>query len=146
MNQLQNMYSRHHQLVAIVTTTCDVNLKKSLEEMDELSEKNYPMDMPDHCGRTGLYFAARSSKMEIAERLLSYGASPNVADDEGMTPLHIACCNGSLDMIKLLVDNGGFLFSIDKRGDTPFHWAVREERDAEIVAYLKTTMDNLQQK
>lgn len=131
-----NIYSSHHELIAIVTTTCENNLSQSLNHIIELAETGYQLDMPNRQGRTGLSYAAGSSKYVVAELLLEVGADPNIQDDNGMSALHIACCTGSLDTIKLLVNSGAFIYLRDNRGDIPLHHAIRCGRSIEIIEYL----------
>jgi ankyrin repeat protein len=128
-----NIYSKHNEYIAVIMTSSAQNMQRSLNHITKLANEKYPVDLPDDYGKTPLYYAARSSKVELAQKLIDMGANPNTQDLEGMSPCHIAACGSSLEMINLLFDNGGFLFGPDHSGDLPLHWAIRESRSPDII-------------
>ncbi len=53
--------------------------------------------------QTPLHLAVRDGSLEIAEILLSFGASPSARDRRGNSALHMAVAAGAADMTALLV-------------------------------------------
>jgi len=82
----------------------------------------------DGYGLTLLHAAAGSGQREIAELLISKGASVNagVVEDGLGTPLHYATHAGSGEVAELLISNGALIDAKNKYGAKPLHLAAGE--------------------
>jgi len=58
-------------------------------------------------------------KLQIAEKLLQYGADPNIGDQFENTPLHRAASKGHVKLVKLLLQYGVNLNHRNSEGNTP---------------------------
>jgi ankyrin repeat protein len=72
-----------------------------------------------HNGRTILYTAARSNRLDIVQVLLDAGASPNAGSD-GKTPLFVASREGFVDVAELLSKHPQSSVDLVHNGGTPF--------------------------
>ena len=70
-------------------------------------------------GCTLLHFAARQSRLDLCEMLISKGAKPNLKDTQGNTPLHIAAQVGDLQVVKYLVTKGSDILLVNSQNQTP---------------------------
>lgn len=53
--------------------------------------------------RTPLHEATLSNKIELVELLVSWGADPNICDQDRNTPMHFAVDYGYLEVVKILI-------------------------------------------
>ena len=82
-----------------------------------------------------LHYACRWGYTELAELLLSYGASPNKTDVDEWTPLSEAIRAHSVELVRMLLAAGANPRIPDLAGYTPLWWAI-EFGNAEIEALL----------
>lgn len=78
----------------------------NLQSIQERIEAGDDINAQDARGKTVLYVAAESGKLDIVEYLVSKGADVNIETDDGYTPLIIASQNAHFEIIKHLVENG----------------------------------------
>lgn len=71
---------------------------------------------------TMVLVALESRKIEIARKLIEYGADPNTTDSEGQTPLYWAI--GHPDLVRLLLAKGARAHVYDHEYQTPLTMAV----------------------
>lgn len=83
-----------------------------------------------------LHDACRWGYTELAELLLSYGASPNKTDVDEFTPLHEAIRSNSAELVRTLLAAGADSHIPDIAGYTSLWWAL-EYGNAEIEALLR---------
>jgi cytohesin len=75
---------------------------------------------------TPLHFAAATGQTEVAQLLLSAGASVGAKSKWGDTPLHVAAQESQARMARLLLARGANPNARNKdAGDTPLHHAAR---------------------
>ncbi len=75
-------------------------------------------------GKTSLYYATRTGKLELVKLLLKYGhAGLKTGDRQGATPLHFASKEGKLEIVKLIADASDLLGETDD-GYTAFSYAA----------------------
>lgn len=94
------------------------------------------------------------SYLEVAEKLIAYGANPNVQDNNGNTPLHIAYLRHDKEEIALLINHGAKSDIANHDGTLPYEMSRKSYEDAcqflkiQAAAYLldKTTFDAYQEK
>jgi ankyrin repeat protein len=101
---------------AIVGTTMEP-LEKVIRE-----SRAYINDT-DFRGRTPLHWAVCQGDTTVINRLLLYGANPDVKDRDGKTPLHLAAALGFVDIIATIVAAGTNLEAQECIGSTPIHHA-----------------------
>ena len=79
----------------------------------------------DATGGTPLHSAAAGGHMDAMQRLLVYGARPNIADGCGATPLHYAAMAGEQEAVALLLEWGADPRAVAHNGVTPLSaaWA-----------------------
>lgn len=82
-----------------------------------------------------LHYACRWGYTELAELLLSYGASPNKTDVDEWTPLGEAIRAHSVELVRMLLAAGANPRIPDLAGYTPLWWAIKFG-NAEIEAML----------
>ena len=85
------------------------------------------------------YFSLRLPvRVQSFQRLLNYGANPNVIDQLGRTPLHCAVGTGDLEVVDALVNAGADMEMKDRSHDTPLTLANRLFNESHVVtAYLR---------
>lgn len=118
--------------------------------MKLLLNKANTTNKPDKYGRTPLYFAYNSQEavkkdkkiikyvevIEIIEKLLQEGASPNITISNNETPLIQAISHEDLDMVKLLVERYAANINFPSHLlDTPLSKAA-SRNNLEIAEYL----------
>ncbi len=97
-------------------------------------ESGVGVNAQDAYSVTPLHAAAQNGQKEVAEFLLSKGASVNLASansiiPNGTTPLHGAALVGSREVVELLIGNDAEIDAKDKRGITPLYYAARWQTD-----------------
>ncbi len=84
-------------------------------------------------GQTPLMVAAYANNRNVAELLLTRGASVRERDSNRRTPLHYAAAGGATDVIDLLVSRGADVNAIGQNRKTPLHEGARSP---EVIAAL----------
>jgi ankyrin repeat protein len=70
---------------------------------------------------TPLHLASEQVRLEIARKLIEYGASVSAQNKDGETPLHLASQPGRLEVARLLIERGADVSAQNKDGRTPLH-------------------------
>ena len=81
-----------------------------------------------------LHSAVAARDLDIAEALLTHGASVNAAQADDFTPLHEAAQNGQVEMIELLLAHGADPHARKSDGQTPLDVAREAGQQAAIAA------------
>lgn len=84
---------------------------------------------PDHtlyAHESLLYIACQFGYTEMAQMLISLGASVVLQSDNGRSPMHGAAYSGSLPCLELLLQKDADISVSDLSGDTPLHTAVQQ--------------------
>ena len=87
---------------------------------------NSDPNIPDHKGRSVLFYAVQNADYRMAKMLVTRGAKVNLADNAGNTPFHMATRYGHLELVKLFVKYGGDLYKKGPDGAIPIHIASKE--------------------
>lgn len=90
-----------------------------------LDQDELDLDSRNFTGDTPLLTAIKSGRIDIAKKLIHFGANVNIPNYEEVTPLHLAVKNPGL--VRLLIHYGAYLDATDYSGDTPLHDAIAEE-------------------
>ena len=77
-------------------------------------------------GQTPLHAAAAQHNLDLVNRLLAHGVSPNLRDKKENTPLHAAVFSGDPQIVSALLNSGADVNLRNGRGDMPLHLALRE--------------------
>ena len=111
---------------------CDVEAGASL------LEQGADADAAEGDGMTALHWAAERSHAEVAELLISAGATVDVTTRIGnYTPLHLASRGGDGRVVRMLLDAGGDPnATTTNSGVTPLHLAAAAVEGEEAVAAL----------
>ncbi|KAL5108254.1 Ankyrin repeat and KH domain-containing protein 1 [Taenia crassiceps] len=80
--------------------------------------------------------AATGNFVQIAQKLLDYGACVNYADAFILSPLHSAALAGSREVTKLLLSYGANLEDFDNNGYTPLMEAAKAGHEEMIITLL----------
>ena len=84
---------------------------------------------PDSCtglnGYRPIHYAVSRGHINVAERLLFFGAAIDVATDDGETPLMLASHKGYHNIVEMLLDKGASMDSRNNFGETPLFYASR---------------------
>ena len=82
-----------------------------------------------------LHAAAEVGNSEIANYLITKGATLDIMDVTGATPLHYCSKTGKVMIAKMLLDKNAVLDPKDSNAATPLHWACQMGQ-AEMVKFL----------
>lgn len=96
-------------------------------------------------GQTALHWAVLHENREIIELLINNGADVNVQDKRGRTPLHLAIDCYDIDTCYLLIQMGARVDIKDSDGKTPLQYPLPYWLRDEIVNYLNSKNDILEQ-
>mmetsp|Transcript_44742 Transcript_44742/g.112786 ORF Transcript_44742/g.112786 Transcript_44742/m.112786 type:complete len:721 (-) Transcript_44742:142-2304(-) len=108
-----------------------------LDAVQRFLENGSRVDECDKDGSSLLHWAAYNNRYEVAEYLLSKGASLDAANStEGNTPLNFAVMGGSQRVFSLLLNAGADLHHTDFRGYTNLHLAAQYNQVAVAVFCL----------
>ena len=88
-----------------------------------LDQKADPNIQEAERGTGPLHIAALNGQQEVAQRLLTGGANPNLQDKSGSGPLHWAAENGQQEVVQRLLAGGANRNLQNENGDTPLHCA-----------------------
>ena len=96
-----------------------------------LAEDNLIVDIPDRYGNTALHTAAEEERAEVAQLLISHGASREILNRDEKSPLEMcsegrsallyAASKGRENIVSLLIKSGADVNKADKLGATPLH-------------------------
>lgn len=81
-------------------------------------------------GRTALHYAIESCGFTLVEKILFYGADPNIKDDSGNTALHYAAKSGYEEDIMILLKNNANINLTNNIGETPLFCSVIYRKNA----------------
>lgn len=78
------------------------------EELFDADLSRLNVNIPDDAGRTALHWAIIHRRLDMARKLIKYGANANqrMYNRPGQVPLSWAIANGNLEYVQLLVENG----------------------------------------
>ncbi len=85
---------------------------------------------------TPLALADGAAVMKV---LLSYGADPNIPDEDGDLPIVGAIDKNNLEEIELLISHGTDVHHANKRGETPIDRAKRRGNYNEVMAFIQAS-------
>jgi ankyrin repeat protein len=74
-------------------------------------------------------------------RLLSAGASADLADDDGLTPLMAAARDGNLDLVRRFVGNVTNINATDRKGFSALHYALVQGHKEVVQMLLRLSSD-----
>lgn len=117
-----------HQAVA------DGNVARLRDLLATASDKHEP-NMFDWGGKTPLHWAALNAEGEMAELLLTHGATADTKDRLGRTPLHCAALCGAVDVARTLLAHGADAAATSFVGWSAMHFAA-EGGNAAVVELL----------
>lgn len=109
---------------AISSQLHDAVNKGDMNEVVDLVNKGWDVNLKDPSNDTPLHWAAFRGYIEIVRLLLGKGADVNAKDSNNSTPLFLAATKGHIEIIKLLIDRGA---DVNTQGDnnwTPLHIAA----------------------
>jgi ankyrin repeat protein len=92
-------------------------------------------------GSTPLHIAAHDGIAEIAEYLLSKGASVEAKDRDGATPLHLAALRGNADIAVKLLKAGANANAVADEGIRPLHLSAMNGHVAVVQVLLSAGAD-----
>ena len=97
----------------------------------------------DHAGRTALHYVTFNSiprQVEMALKLLNFGADVNALDNDRRTPLHHAAESSKARIIPLLVQRGASTGTKDTfKGKTPLELAANDHIKELIIVHSNPT-------
>lgn len=100
---------------------------------------NTQIDLLSGAGGTALGLAAEAGNVAMVERLLSLGASPNVANPQGNTALHLALIADREEVALLLIAKGGTSLQMaNSLDETPLMLAAQGDNGKASIALLET--------
>ncbi len=110
------------------------HMASSVDVLESLFECGAEMDSRDNNGRTPLFFAAATDKVEavnfLCEVIDSQGIELGQPDRRGDTPLHAAACNGATSSVLLLLQYGTPPDVRNSKGLRPIDLAARRGHTA----------------
>ncbi|KAJ9528680.1 hypothetical protein QJQ45_020575 [Haematococcus lacustris] len=77
-----------------------------------------------------LHMASANGHLEIVQRLLAAGATPDLPNAEGSSALHWACLNGHSEVVRALLDRGAVPSLLNRANRTPVDEALDRGHDA----------------
>ena len=109
-----------------------------------LTATGIDLDQTLYAHESLLYIACRFGYTEMAQMLISLGASVVLQSDNGRSPMHGAAYSGSLPCLELLLQKDADISVSDLSGDTPLHTAAQQGHAAfaEKLVHLSHTSVN----
>ena len=89
-------------------------------------------------GESPIYFAVRSTAVDVAKVLLANGSDVNAKRGSGWTPLHSAALNNDIAVVKFLLANGADVHATNNFGSTPLHIVVSFSNAVDAAKLLLT--------
>ena len=112
-------------------------IQENYEILDIFAAKKCNIDTQDGIyGNTPLIHVLRQKKVQMAQKLMSLGASVNVANNCGVTPLIVASAYGS-QFASTLIDAGADITAQTEDGISSLHIAVVENDDALLTKLIE---------
>lgn len=111
----------------------------NLKVVQQYIEENYSPDTADKSGKTIIMHAVSAGKYNVAEYLLSKGASANRSDNKGYSAMHILASNsskGSLAFMEKALSSKARTGDIAFDGETPAAILIRKGNIAGIELFL----------
>ncbi|XP_025961608.1 cyclin-dependent kinase 4 inhibitor C [Dromaius novaehollandiae] len=112
--------------------------KGDLVQLTNLLQKNVNVNAQNGFGRTALQ-VMKLGNPEIARRLLSRGANPNLKDSTGFAVIHDVARAGFLDTLQTLLEFKADVNIEDAEGNLPLHLAAQEGHAAVVEFLLRRT-------
>ena len=109
------------------------------EYADFIIDRGGNLNARDNDGVTPVLKAmhpAEHGDIEMLEKLLNAGASPNLAADDGEFPLHLAARRGELEMVRLLVEADAILDAEHSVTGQSALAAARANNRADVAQFL----------
>ena len=135
--QLVNFHSTKKK--AITTHRTKEEMEKAKQKLFTALKAKYPIgleyiieeckfcvNLKDELGNTPLYYAVKSLRFGICEKLVQIGAKVTLKNECDNTALHISMKCNNRNISSLLISNGADLFAINKRGETPLNLSSRK--------------------
>lgn len=109
-----------------------------------LTATGIDLDHTRYADESLLYIACRFGYTEMAQMLISLGASVVLQSGNGRSPMHGAAYSGSLRCLELLLQKDADISVSDLSGDTPLHTAAQQGHAAfaEKLVHLSHTSVN----
>eukprot|EP01029_Cantina_marsupialis_P008587 TRINITY_DN202_c0_g2_i5.p1 TRINITY_DN202_c0_g2~~TRINITY_DN202_c0_g2_i5.p1 ORF type:complete len:2190 (+),score=448.19 TRINITY_DN202_c0_g2_i5:144-6713(+) len=119
--------SSGHTALTLAASTAD-HIKDGTLAVASLLDRERQKPMIDKISSkldfTALSIAARNSRLEVIEALISRGADPNKRLSDGSTALIAASKNGKWRAVQLLLENGSNVSIKDNTGKDAIQWAT----------------------
>lgn len=123
--------------VCSASDIADAAMQGDEERVSNLLAQQVDVNAAQVDGATALHWAVRLDNLAMANRLLTAGARPAVANRVGATPLLLAGLNGSAEMIALLLEHGADANArLTMTGDTVLMLAARTGLPAAVKVLL----------
>lgn len=100
------------------------SVKKHLECVRFLLDKNASVDTRDNYGKTALMYASLEGHVDVVRLLIEYGADKNLKDRRGRTAMMKAARYGREECVVALLEAGALMDVRDKQGYTALHKAA----------------------
>ena len=111
-----------------------------------LLQNGADVNIPNKWGITPLHFAAYRDNASMIKFLIENGAERNTRDLlNGFTPLHNAVSSSQMENTQLLINNGAD-YKIKDNNDKTVLWAPIEKGDNELLKYLLTLYEDVNEK
>ena len=124
--------------IATPETVADAAMRNDAESVRSLLARGADVSARQGDGMTGLHWAARNGKPEIAELLIRAGADLEARTRIGdHTPLHVATTAGRAPVVKILVEAGGSVNARTTTGATPLHFAAASGSAEAVILLIK---------
>ena len=109
---------------------------RKAKTVQSLLEGSFDPETRDHYHLTGLIWAGRKGRVEVAKVLLAHGVEIDATDVRDRTALYHAVTYKRYDFVEYLAAAGANLSPIDKHGWTPLDFAMTNN-DAKMVDLLQ---------